>query len=393
MRPPTLPYASIDERVVPNLVSSTFGQQHREGFCAFVDARFSGIFYGFSTRVEVNWVEVARQQQGQDNKALDIALQCLGSLQLGQANSDERLVLQSREMYGRALQQLVRALNTPSLVRADKTLGASILLGLYEAVSGMDQNSWMLHSGGIGCLFQLRGAHAHVQGFARTLLVSFRSFLVFDAFMRGERCFLEDQKWRDIIPDIIKDEERRGKSSPLGELLEYAFYDISCCPGFLAKTRRIVMCPQEDESEKKDLTHRISLCREGLSRIQADMLAHFDAVNQVPQGNSKEFIGSIPNTAASKMGKFCLQGIESAVALLDQLLRVIRSNDSLRKSGASRSKFLSLMDPLALVNNAKTGITPEKDARTSPKPDSESMVTWHDRLCMSMGMMKDMPPN
>jgi hypothetical protein len=205
--------ASMDETIAPSLVNQTMNEQYREGFCAFVEANFSGQFHGYSTRVELNWMELARSSQFRFSKALDWAMRSLGSLHLGRNHGDNPQISTSREVYGRALQHLGQALKKPSLARSDDTLATAILLGVYELSNATGQTSWLLHSRGISSLIRLRGPQAHTRGLARTLLVSFRGFILYDAFMRGERCFLEDREWQDVIPQVVKQEEQRGRAS------------------------------------------------------------------------------------------------------------------------------------------------------------------------------------
>jgi hypothetical protein len=134
----------------------------------------------------VNWFEVARDSTGRSGQTVDWALRSLGSLQIGRQQRDQRQLAASREMYGRALRQLSRLLSKPSSALTDETLMAACLLGVYELVMRTGQQPWLLRSRGISQLFRIRGPRAHVRGMGRTLLVSIRSFLVFEALSRGE---------------------------------------------------------------------------------------------------------------------------------------------------------------------------------------------------------------
>ncbi|KAJ5808985.1 hypothetical protein N7474_010254 [Penicillium riverlandense] len=152
----------IDEKTAPGLVAGAVDQQYREGFCTFVHTSFYNQFYGYQTRVDVNWFDVARTSTGRSGQSVDWALHSIGSLQIGRQQGDQRQLTASREMYGRALQQLARQLSNPSSALTDETLMAACLLGVYELVSGTGRQPWLLHSQGISHLFRIRGPQAHI---------------------------------------------------------------------------------------------------------------------------------------------------------------------------------------------------------------------------------------
>lgn len=389
-----LPRPSIDESRAPNLVAQVLDQQYREGFCAFVQAKFAGQFYGYNTRVAVNRIDVARHHRVKSGQAFDWALRSLGCLQLGRTHGDQRQVIASREMYGRAIQRVVRALNNPSMAAADSTLAAAILLGTYELANRTEQKSWMLHSRGISTLLRLRGAKAHTQGLARTLLVSFRGFLVFEAFTLGEHCLLEGPEWRAIIPDAMAEEERRGKVSRLGELIEYAFHEIAQCPGFLARTRVLVASDEISMGEREDLVQRITCCQQRLRELQAQISVGLKIEQQPIDQEYLDFIGLITPSAANTIGRYSLEGISSAIALLRQLLVVLRSDHSRRFSSVA-SVTPSEQNFWTLINDRLGDMTIAEEIGRSQinRPRQEGhMDSWFDRVSMSMGMVEEMPP-
>ncbi|KAJ5150841.1 uncharacterized protein N7482_010093 [Penicillium canariense] len=315
-------------------------------------------------------------------------------MQLGQDHGDHRLVMASRELYVHALQQIMGALNRPSLAVADETLATAILLGAYEMVNATGQQAWMLHSRGVACLLVLRGAQAHATGLGRTLMLSFRGFIVFDALMKGERCFLEAQEWREIIPEGVQEEERRGQASRLGELIEYAFHEIAHCPGFLAETRAMVASTHASKTDRAHLTRRIMDCRQKLSEIQLTILTHLNSDNR------GEFIGMITAAAANTLGGFSLEGIGSGISFLQQLLTVLTSNASRRH--ASRQRPWATVAPYPFQVNVPAFINAQAvakaiaDGKHTHQPPGPQTIqrpdTWFDRVSMSMGMVEEMPP-
>ncbi|KAJ5742011.1 hypothetical protein N7533_011420 [Penicillium manginii] len=381
--------ASMDETIAPSLVNQTMNEQYREGFCAFVEANFSGQFHGYSTRVELNWMELARSSQFRFSKALDWAMRSLGSLHLGRNHGDNPQISTSREVYGRALQHLGQALKKPSLARSDDTLATAILLGVYELSNATGQTSWLLHSRGISSLVRLRGPQAHTKGLARTLLVSFRGFIVYDAFMCGERCFLEDREWQDAIPQVVKQEEQRGRASRLGELIEYAFHQIASCPGLFAETKVLVRSDENDENRRQHLLTRIDDCRYFLREIQNDIL--MGCQENLPE-KRVDFIGLIPTAAADNLTRFSLEGIGSAVSLLHQLSAGLKSDGDRRRysmsnrplsSSGSRGwdRFEDHYSALNVPGKCMNGF------RGPHKAESED--SWLDRLSMSLGMPEE----
>jgi hypothetical protein len=387
-------HASIDETVSPKLVASALDQQYREGFCAFIDASFPISTYAYITRINVNWFDVARNH-GASGKAVDWALRCLGSLHIGRAHDDERQVMASREMYGYALRSLFWSINKPSLVAADETLAAAILLGGYEMVNATGQASWLLHSRGISDLFCLRGPQAHTRGLGRNLLASFRGFLVFEALTRGEACFLEREEWRAITSDTIKAEQQLGKACRLCELIEYAFYEIAQCPGFLARTRALVAYSHATDITKEHLICRMTRCQKALCDLQSQLSTGVWVARQSSNPENGNFIGLIPRSVADTLGMFSLEGVSSAIALIQQLLSVLESDctrrtvKSLSVRPADDSMWNLVKDSTLIAKRTTRGRSNLQPARPQLQEKSE---TWLDPLCMSMGMRAEKLP-
>lgn len=379
--------SSIDGVVAPSLASKVIAEQYREGFCGFVEANFLGLFYGYSTRVGTNWFDVVHNYKDTAGKALDLSLRSLGALQIGRSLGDDRLGLASREMYGQALNHLARTLRNPALATADNTLGAAILLGVYEMTSSTGQESWMLHSRGISNLYQIRGPQAHADSLGRTLLVSFRGFLVYEALSRGEKCFLEGEEWRSIIPDMVNEERRRGKFSRLGELIEYSFHEIARCPGFLASTRTLAASADTTDREREDLMTSISHCQGVLLEYYSELIAGLNASRWPTTIQTREFFGPIPLPIRDALAEFSLQGITSAIQLLQQLLINLRSNDSCRieifdpsnQQKEARWENLSYPPGLSLTNKRRHLQLPRVKEYETP-------YTWPDQISMTMGM-------
>lgn len=382
----------IDGMVARSLTGKAIAQGYREGFCGFIEANFPGQYYGYSTRFDTNWFYVARKPQETTGMAFDWGIRSLGALHIGRSQGDDQLGLVSREMYGQALSQLIRALRHRTLAATDDTLGAAILLGAFEMTCSTGHNSWMLHSRGISYLFQARGARAHVQGFGRTLLVSFRGFLVYDAMIRRERCFLEDEEWGSIIPNMIDEDRRRGKASRLGELIEYAFHEVARCPGFLAITHAQVESANVADTERESLITSISDCQRALLEYHSEGIAAMNSLQQPYSAEDRDFFGPIPSKVHITLAEFSLQGMGSAIALLQQLL-VTLSSDSLRRETLRicpgtqhhQTQIEGDISPFMMKSFKSWSFS----GNPSLPREHEASHTWFDRVSMMMGMLMD----
>lgn len=382
---------SIDGTVVPSLAGKAIAHGYREALCGFIEVNFPGQFYAYSNRIDINWFDVVRDYQETTGTALDWSIRSLGALHIGRSQDNTQVGHIGREMYGRALSHLIRSLNNPALATTDDTLGAAILLGVFEMVCSSGQKSWMIHSRGISYLFQARGAQAHAHGLGRTFLLSFRGFLVYDALIRGERCFLEDKEWKSIIPDMINEDRRRGKASRLGELIEFSFHEVARCPGFLAATRTLVGSAQRADTERECLIASISDCQRTLLEYHYEGIAAMKASQQPNSNEGWHFFGPIPNRVQVSLGEFSLEGMSSAIALLQQLL-VILSSDGLRRGTSAfgsgnqqcQIQWENVRYPLTIKSN-KTESSSDKVSIS--KEDNATPYTWFDRVSMMMGMV------
>ncbi|KAJ5589641.1 hypothetical protein N7537_012319 [Penicillium hordei] len=383
----TIPRASMDGVLMPGLMSKALDRQCRNGFCDFVDTVFPNIYYSYSTRVELPWFEIAQYDRGA-GIAMEWGFRSLGSLQLGRVNGNQRQILASQEMYGRGLRYLVQAVRNPATVGTDDTLGAAILLGIYELMNATEENSWLLHSRGISHLLRLRGAKRHASGYGRTLLLSFRGLLVYEAFTRGEACFLESEEWRATLPETLEDEKRRGKSCGLGQLMDYAFNEIAQCPGFLAKTKTLVTSSPTTNAERDDLMAAINSSREVLGDVEIQILAGIKADQEGNKKESRAFFGLIPHSIKNASVKFTLEGVHSAIALLQQLSVVLVSDRSRQEAVTPWLKLGPCKKDWKAIKTAGEIARAQKDTRLHPiGPQQQgSPSVWHDRIALAMGM-------
>lgn len=380
---------SMDGAVTPNLVARSLDVQCKVGFYDFVDDIFPNIYYSYSGRVEVPWFDFARREHD-SGKALEWCFRSLGAFQAGRATGNQRQILASREMYGRGLLHLVQGIKHPATASMDVTLAAAILLGVYELVNSTNEESWLLHSRGISHLFRLRGPQSHARGFGRTLLLSFRGLLVFEAFARGEACFLGDEEWRAILPSIIEDEERRGRVSRMTQLVDYAFNEIAQCPGFLVMAKSLVASPTTTNAERENLIGVLGISLDTLRGLESQMILGIQADRERDDKGARSFFASIPSSNQDALAKYSMEGVRSAIELLQQLLAVLVSDAARRTASTSWSTLDPMKTEWVVIKNADViKRMAHKKIRlhltVGPQPQGSPMV-WPDRILLAMGM-------
>jgi endoglycosylceramidase len=270
-------------------------------------------------------MDFVRQQDDAPIDALVWGTRTLGTLNLGQKHKDNDKLLCSRSMYSYGLRSLAHLIQNPATVKSDRTLGAAVLCGIYEILDGAGHKSWLTHSSGIATLFRLRGAGAHRDGFGRTLLLAFRSFLIADAFICGKLCFLADPEWRSVIQYAVRQERLAGKGSELGDLVEYAFDTITVCPGLVAQARTISTGnTSADFSQRQELALEITRSRQRLTALH-DRLEVLSSTLISDKGleGRPDITGPIPVRIANMLADFCLRGMERAAAILDRSLSFV----------------------------------------------------------------------
>ncbi|EAW12202.1 Zn(II)2Cys6 transcription factor domain-containing protein [Aspergillus clavatus NRRL 1] len=383
--------SSMDERVEPNLAASALDLQQQEVFCQFLLRSFPAQFASCGGRVEVNWMDYARRPIAMTTsgpQALVWAFRSITTFYVGRMNADTDKITCSRHMYSRALGYLAGLILHPRYARHDETLAAAILLTIYEMLDATGEASWLSHSRGVSTLIRLRGPAAHRAGFGLTLLKSCRSFLVADAFLRGDACFLGYDEWRALMEEIADAESLGLVKSELGLLVDRAFIEIAACPGRLADTRALlaqgsVVAP----SSRNALIRTIVSSRNLLSHLRCKL-----ELGAVKQKNDESFTGPIPWNFVDPFAQSSLHGIRSGIALLSQLLVLIDADAQRRRGGGH---VLQLDYAVASASNPWAALERESvswHVQFDPEfvtlniaPDTHD--DWMDRVAMSMGML------
>ncbi|KAF7117605.1 hypothetical protein CNMCM5793_006697 [Aspergillus hiratsukae] len=384
--------ASIDERVQPSLAGLALDVQQREIFCRFLLTNFPAQFASCGARVEVNWIDYARDRPSTSatvSQALLWAFRTIATLFMGKANKDRDKITCSRHMYSRALGYLSGLIGHPKFSKDDETLAAAILLAIYEMADGTGWASWLSHTRGVATLIRLRGPEAHRRGFGVTLLKSCRSFLVADAFVRGETCFLGDPEWRALMTELADSESQASTKSELGLIVDRAFIEVASCPARLIQTKTLLADRSDVAPTRETLVKDITNSRNVLTDLRSKL-----EIGVVTRKEETSFTGPIPWNFVDSFAQSSLHGMRSGIALLDQLLTLINADSRRRQF---RGHILQLDYPAACASNPWAAMERESaswQVQFDPKflqstfnisPDTND--DYMDRIAMSMGML------
>ncbi|KAL1963335.1 hypothetical protein VTN77DRAFT_8456 [Rasamsonia byssochlamydoides] len=152
------------------------------------------------------------------NLALDEAVSCLCAMYdyaLVKTASSRRL---ATRRYVRSLEALRCCLQDMQLRLEPETICASILLQLCELLTNADNGRWNHLSRGTKILIQERGPAAFAAPFERAMLESQRAFFIAQAVHAGERCFLSEAPWRELLrrpaASAVTEEQEQEQDPP-----------------------------------------------------------------------------------------------------------------------------------------------------------------------------------
>ncbi|KAJ5531271.1 hypothetical protein N7527_004664 [Penicillium freii] len=308
----------MDEAFAPTLTHEAINIQTQESFETWLDYHFPSYQASFNSRVEMNWMNFIRSRWSTFPQALIWAVRALTSLRMGAARGNKEIIVCARHMYGRGISHLAALLHTRAAL-ADETLAAAILLGGYEVLDGSNDRSWIIHSHGIRQLFCARGPSKHTHGIGRTLLLSWRPYIVADAFIHTQPCFLGGLEWAcaSTSPEISRAKDQSQETSNLGQTMDYAFNEVAKCPGYYAMTKYFTTSDTNvDPSMLNALVGCILKSRGNLVQLQSILK---------DTNPPASFVGVIPLAYATTLVQGTRHGIHSAVALLDQLMTLLQS--------------------------------------------------------------------
>ncbi|PLB55586.1 hypothetical protein P170DRAFT_433105 [Aspergillus steynii IBT 23096] len=279
----------------------------------------------------------------------DAAVACLTCISRAHESGDQSMLKTGRHLYAQALREVVAGLYGEEALSADM-LSAIMMLAVYEMYARTSPGAWAVHVDGVRRLMRSRGAEGHGEGLARSNFLVFRGFLVLAALGEGAPCFLEEEEWRVASWGTAREDAARGGAAARWvDVEERVFEEVVRLPRFVSEAR------QGGERVGREMGRtRQRLEQLGLE-LRAGMEAHAPRVR-------------IAGATMPDGGPWLLlQGVESAMALLDGLLARQRSDGRFR--------------PFRIV----CGL----DGGPSAMPRIEG-VTWLDQVASSLGMIGTM---
>ncbi|KAF4892029.1 hypothetical protein CGCF415_v001707 [Colletotrichum fructicola] len=121
------------------------------------------------------------------------AVQAVGMAAISNVHNAPDVIIQAKERYCQALNATNLALRDPTLVAADSTLMAILLLGLFEARQTVtfenwrDYQTWATHIEGATALLQVRGQEQFSRELGIQLYMQFRNQILQACIQRGAR--------------------------------------------------------------------------------------------------------------------------------------------------------------------------------------------------------------
>jgi hypothetical protein len=392
---------SIDERIAPGLVSKSMGKQQPVIFGDFVMAAFTRWFGLNRYRVHVPWTGYIAQHGGK-SPAFDAAIYSMNLVFMGHTHVDNKLQRSSREMYSKALRLFGDMMRDEAAMKSRESVSITIVLSLFEAYSRTNPDSWARHASGTAVLMARRGPNAHLTGFDRCLYLSFRSFVVAEAFVNDKTCIFELPEWQAHIHQVrsedMTDKRVDGPIALFIDLQDRIFIEVVKIPGLLFQSRRLRLAT-DPEKTAKQLSEQVLHCSQTIKSFSAHLrLAAAVQKYQwympedkegVESSDKAEFIGPIPSTFPQEFANSVLRGCDICLFLLSLLqdyLEVYEVND--RFLNDSQAIFVDPL-PFRIVSKLRSGsdnTLQASKATNNSHIDLPSPDKWLDLVAASMGL-------
>ncbi|KAL2817647.1 hypothetical protein BJX63DRAFT_429690 [Aspergillus granulosus] len=257
----------------PTLAAKSLDLQTREMFNSSLRiVLIPATFAAFTKRVDQDIVAFVRDDQRAQCPPIEWSVRCYATWHLATIHGDKELLGQSRYIYGVLLRYLRSALDDPRKQSSETTLTVAVLLGIYEIFDGTSPGGWVVHVRVLKEILKRRGAAAHFAGFSRTIVLSCRAFLIAEAFVSCEECFLAEREWMDVNARAFEREERKGRGCTLVSLIERTYREVVRVPGLVARTKRVVEAGGAGENGEREsreqLRGQIQRSQAGLRRLR-----------------------------------------------------------------------------------------------------------------------------
>lgn len=395
---PTTPTESIDERLLPSLVTTSHCAQQPVIFGTFVLKAFTTWFGLNKLRVHVPWTLHVAQNLGTD-PAFDAAIYALNAIFLAHTHTDNALHLSSREIYTKALRLFGNRIRRVQNMHTAHSVSITIALSLFEAYSRTDPDSWTRHAGATAMLMASRGPRAHLTGFDRCLYLSFRSFIVAEAFVNGKRCVFERDEWQAHIDQVrVEDMASPKVTGPIAlfiDLQDRIFCEVAKVPGFLFLARRVRLVSNSRKAVQA-LVAEARRCSQVMSTLAAQLrraiaVQWYGSRREYAGKDNREksFIGPIPSAFPQDVANNVLRGSDICLFILRLLLDWLENVEVQDKCGISGGENnYDGSDPLPFRIVSKLARCREE--RLSSELDCSEGVPpadkWLDQVAASMGL-------
>ncbi|KAH8880719.1 C6 zinc finger domain protein [Thozetella sp. PMI_491] len=183
-------------------------------------------------RIFNTWINTMVPPHLGNKITLDSAMAAFVLQMLGKANDDQRLLAESRHVYGQSLVALQRALDHPTEWSNSETLASAMILAMFEMFAGTSHpDTWMKHASGVAWLILQRGPAAHQNPFDRQMLLSMRPMMVMDCLFNLKDCFLARPSWQRVL---LGNEGHHMPIVPeLTQLVDLYFVSLAKVPSIL----------------------------------------------------------------------------------------------------------------------------------------------------------------
>lgn len=211
--------------------------------------------------------EYIAQEVGK-SPAFDAAIFSINLIFMGHSHYDDKLQRFSREVYCKALRLFADQIRGKEAMKSRESVSITIALSLFEAYSRTNPDSWARHAGGTALLMDRRGPAAHATGFDRCLYLSFRSFLVAEAFVNCKHCLFEQPEWQAHIDQIRAEDMSSSRvDGPIAlfiDLQDRIFAEVVKVPG--------ILCQARASAESRGATQNLALrCSQTIHTLAAHL--------------------------------------------------------------------------------------------------------------------------
>ncbi|KAJ5155772.1 hypothetical protein N7492_008575 [Penicillium capsulatum] len=378
---------SIDQRITPSLAAKSLGKQQPVIFGSFVLSAFTRWFGLNKYRVHVPWTVYVAQKMGQ-SPAFDAAVFCINSMYMGHTHDDTRLQRSSREVYSKALRLFGDRIRDADAMKSRESVSITIVLSLFEAYSRTDSDSWARHAAGTALLMSHRGPDAHLTGFDRCLYLSFRSFIVAEAFINGKRCIFERPEWQALIAQVrLEDMTSSRVDGPIAlfiDLQDRIFSEVSMIPGFLLRARQL-HTSNDPRQACRDLAADVAHNRHKLGTLAAQLrlAATVQGYGLAPDEGEAPFIGPIPSTFPQEFANSVLRGSDQCMLILRLLSEHLHSEEQRGAVSPGSDDDVQESDPLPFRIVSRLCRAEGKQDGSKNVPSANK---WLDMVAASMGL-------